>query len=146
MKLLLYGNVLKQTSIPCRKDLLNIILCWCIRYRAPELLLGDHHYTPALDVWSVGCIIGEMITGKAIFHGDSEIDTLFRIFRILGTPVESNSATNDSNIKNDSVPATTTKSNCIKANQTKSQDSKEFASWKGVSKLRYYQVRWLGSS
>lgn len=44
----------------------------------------------AIDVWSLGCIFAEMITKRPLFHGDSEIDQLFRIFRVLGTPDESN--------------------------------------------------------
>ena len=39
-------------------------------YRAPEILLGSTHYSKAVDMWSVGCILGEMINGKAIFPGN----------------------------------------------------------------------------
>jgi serine/threonine protein kinase len=38
-------------------------------YRAPEILLGSTKYTKAVDMWSIGCIIGELIVGKAIFPG-----------------------------------------------------------------------------
>lgn len=38
-------------------------------YRAPEILFGSHYYTAAVDMWSVGCILGEMILGKACFAG-----------------------------------------------------------------------------
>ena len=51
------------------------------RYRAPEILLGDKHYSPAVDIWSVGCIFAEMATKQALFPGDSEIDELYKIFR-----------------------------------------------------------------
>ena len=40
-------------------------------YRAPELLLGFTDYTKAVDIWSIGCLIAEMITGKALFPGNS---------------------------------------------------------------------------
>ncbi|KAL3204470.1 hypothetical protein MRX96_011479 [Rhipicephalus microplus] len=55
-------------------------------YRAPEILLGASRYSTPVDVWSIGCIFFELITGKTLFRGDSEIDQLFRIFRVLGTP------------------------------------------------------------
>ncbi|KAE8298708.1 Cyclin-dependent kinase 2 [Larimichthys crocea] len=47
-----------------------------------------HIHTRAVDIWSLGCIFAEMITRRALFPGDSEIDQLFRIFRTLGTPDE----------------------------------------------------------
>lgn len=45
-------------------------------------------YTPAVDMWSVGCILAEIITKKPLFTGDSEIHQLFKIFELLGTPNE----------------------------------------------------------
>jgi len=55
-------------------------------YRAPELILRDEIYGPKVDAWSVGCLLAEAATGKALFQSDSEIDHLFRVFRMLGTP------------------------------------------------------------
>lgn len=43
-------------------------------------------YFPTVDIWSVGCIFFEIAHKKCLFCGDSEIDQIFRIFRILGTP------------------------------------------------------------
>lgn len=43
-------------------------------YRAPELLLGHFKYSPALDIFSLGCIFYEMLIGEALFKGNSEID------------------------------------------------------------------------
>lgn len=57
-------------------------------YRAPEVLLGSRHYSTAIDMWSVGCIFAEMAMRQPLFPGDSEIDEIFRIFRVLGTPDE----------------------------------------------------------
>ena len=58
-------------------------------YRAPEVLLGSRHYSTAIDMWSVGCIFAEMVLrGAPLFPGDSEIDQIFKIFRLLGTPNE----------------------------------------------------------
>ncbi|GLV43703.1 Cyclin-dependent kinase 2 [Carabus blaptoides fortunei] len=70
-------------SIPLRTYTHEVVTLW---YRAPELLLGSKFYTMAIDLWSIGCIFAEMITKRPLFHGDSEIDQLFRIFRIMGTP------------------------------------------------------------
>ena len=49
---------------------------------------GAKFYSTSVDTWSLGCIFAEMITRRALFPGDSEIDQLFRIFRTLGTPTE----------------------------------------------------------
>ena len=57
-------------------------------YRAPELLLGQQKYSASVDMWSVGCIMAELSSRRALFPGDSEIDQLFKIFRVLGTPDE----------------------------------------------------------
>ena len=58
-------------------------------YRAPEILLAKEIYACPVDCWSLGAIIGEMLTNVPVFQGDSEIDQLFKIFRVLGTPNES---------------------------------------------------------
>jgi len=55
-------------------------------YRAPELILRDEIYGPKVDTWSVGCLFAEAATGRALFQSDSEIDHLFRVFRLVGTP------------------------------------------------------------
>ncbi|NWT75445.1 CDKL2 protein, partial [Prunella himalayana] len=53
-------------------------------YRAPELLVGDSKYGRPVDVWAVGSLITEMLTGEPLFPGDSDIDQLFHITRCLG--------------------------------------------------------------
>ncbi|KAF5270973.1 hypothetical protein FQA39_LY08276 [Lamprigera yunnana] len=60
-----------------------VVTLW---YRAPELLLGIKPYSTTIDVWSVGCIFGELALMNAVFPGKSEIDELHRIFKLLGTP------------------------------------------------------------
>jgi len=72
-------------AVPIRPYTHEVVTLW---YRAPEILLGGTIYTTAMDIWSIGCIFTELITGVALFPGDSEIDQLFRIFRVLGTPTE----------------------------------------------------------
>ncbi|NXV82789.1 CDK3 kinase, partial [Atlantisia rogersi] len=72
-------------GIPLRTYTHEVVTLW---YRAPEILLGCKYYATAVDMWSIGCIFAEMVTRKALFPGDSEIDQLFQIFRTLGTPTE----------------------------------------------------------
>ncbi|KAG8722649.1 Cyclin-dependent kinase catalytic subunit [Ceratobasidium sp. 395] len=73
-------------GIPLRTYTHEVVTLW---YRSPEVLLGSRHYSTAIDMWSVGCIIAEMVMhGQPLFPGDSEIDQIFRIFRLLGTPNE----------------------------------------------------------
>jgi mitogen-activated protein kinase 15 len=55
-------------------------------YRAPEILLGSSKYTKAVDMWSVGCILGEIYLGKAIFPGNSTLNQVERILELLGKP------------------------------------------------------------
>jgi cyclin-dependent kinase len=57
-------------------------------YRAPEVLLGATHYSIPVDIWSVGCIIAELVRKQPLFTGDSELQQLLHIFRLLGTPNE----------------------------------------------------------
>ena len=57
-------------------------------YRPPEILLGDNKYSHNIDVWSVGCVIAEVATKKPLFPGDSDINQLYKIFQLLGTPNE----------------------------------------------------------
>ena len=55
-------------------------------YRPPELLLLAHHYTPAVDVWSTGCILAELVIRKPLFAGKDYIHQLNLITDILGVP------------------------------------------------------------
>lgn len=55
-------------------------------YRSPELLVGDTRYGKEVDIWAVGCLYAEMMTGEPLFPGDSDIDQLFQIVRVLGKP------------------------------------------------------------
>ncbi|ABN66558.2 ser/thr protein kinase [Scheffersomyces stipitis CBS 6054] len=59
----------------------------CSRYyRAPELIFGATNYTTKIDVWSAGCVMAELILGQPLFPGESGIDQLVEIIKILGTP------------------------------------------------------------
>merc|ERR550532_109438 len=57
-------------------------------YRAPELLLRQRIYSPQVDSWSVGTLLGEAARGEALFPSESEVDHLFRVFRLCGTPTK----------------------------------------------------------
>lgn len=75
----------KTFSLPLKPATREVVTLW---YRAPELLLGCETYGTPIDVWSIGCIFAEMATNEPLFQGDSEIDQLFQIFSLLGTPTE----------------------------------------------------------
>uniref|UniRef100_A0A4W4H7W9 mitogen-activated protein kinase n=1 Tax=Electrophorus electricus TaxID=8005 RepID=A0A4W4H7W9_ELEEL len=55
-------------------------------YRAPEVILNWMHYTKTVDIWSVGCIMGEMFNGKTLFKGKDYMDQLTQIMKVTGTP------------------------------------------------------------
>ncbi|AMD22575.1 HHL195Wp [Eremothecium sinecaudum] len=75
-----------------------VVTIW---YRAPELLLGARHYSPAIDLWAVGCILAELIGLRPIFKGEEakmdskksvpfQSNQLQRILEVLGTPTQQN--------------------------------------------------------
>jgi cyclin-dependent kinase 1 len=81
------GNfcIARQMVNPAAVPSHEVVTLW---YRAPEVLLGARRYSSAIDIWSMGCILSELTTRKPLFLGDSEIDQLFRIFKVLSTPNE----------------------------------------------------------
>lgn len=56
------------------------------RYRAPEVLLHSTRYGSGIDLWAVGCILAELYTFRPLYPGSSEVDQLFKICSVLGTP------------------------------------------------------------
>lgn len=60
----------------------NVVTLW---YRAPELLLGEHDYGPPIDLWSAGCILGEMWTRLPILQGQTEQSQLMLISELCGS-------------------------------------------------------------
>ncbi|KAK1642423.1 hypothetical protein QYE76_060228 [Lolium multiflorum] len=59
----------------------------CSRYyRAPELIFGATEYTTAIDLWSTGCVMAELLLGQPLFPGESGVDQLVEIIKVLGTP------------------------------------------------------------
>ncbi|KAF4749827.1 hypothetical protein FOZ63_025330, partial [Perkinsus olseni] len=75
----------REIGIPTGPLAVDVVTLW---YRAPEALLGSTAYGDPLDVWSIGCIILEMLRGKAFVTGSSPEDQLCKIFAILGAPDE----------------------------------------------------------
>jgi len=75
----------RAVCVPVRPYTHEVITLW---YRAPEILLGSQAYSMPVDMWSAGCIFAELLTKRPLFPGDSEIDEIFRIFKLLGTPNE----------------------------------------------------------
>ncbi|KAF2099511.1 kinase-like protein, partial [Rhizodiscina lignyota] len=57
-----------------------------IWYRAPELLLYTENYDPSVDTWSAGLVIGEIILGRSVVEGESDLDLLIECVKLLGTP------------------------------------------------------------
>jgi serine/threonine protein kinase len=57
-------------------------------YRAPEMLFRKNIYSFEVDMWSIGCLLGELSTGEPLFNGETEVEQLFKIFRFLGSPSE----------------------------------------------------------
>jgi len=55
-------------------------------YRAPEILLGSTRYTKGVDIWSIGCILGEMVSNRPIFPGNSTMNQLEKIIEVTGRP------------------------------------------------------------
>uniref|UniRef100_A0A8D8W1A3 mitogen-activated protein kinase n=2 Tax=Cacopsylla melanoneura TaxID=428564 RepID=A0A8D8W1A3_9HEMI len=55
-------------------------------YRAPEIMLNWMHYNQTVDIWSVGCIMAELITGRTLFPGQDHVDQITRIMFLLGKP------------------------------------------------------------
>ena len=75
----------RSFGLPMKSYTHEVVTLW---YRAPEVMLGAKIYGPAIDMWSLGCLLAEVTTGRPLFKGKSEIDQLFKIFRALGTPHE----------------------------------------------------------
>ncbi|KAK9719429.1 negative regulator of the PHO system [Basidiobolus ranarum] len=72
-------------GIPVNTFSNEVVTLW---YRAPDVLLGSRNYTTTIDIWSAGCIMAEMYTGRPLFPGTTNDDQLLKIFRTLGTPSE----------------------------------------------------------
>ncbi|XP_013699458.2 cyclin-dependent kinase C-2 C [Brassica napus] len=64
----------------------RVVTLW---YRAPELLMGSTSYGVSIDLWSVGCVFAEILMGKPILKGRTEIEQLHKIYKLCGSPADS---------------------------------------------------------
>ncbi|CAJ1076210.1 cyclin-dependent kinase 12 [Xyrichtys novacula] len=83
IKLADFGLARLYNSEESRPYTNKVITLW---YRPPELLLGEERYSPAIDVWSCGCILGELFTKRPIFQANQELLQLELISRLCGSP------------------------------------------------------------
>ena len=72
-------------GIPISTFSIDVVTLW---YRPPDVLLGSRTYNTSIDIWSAGCIMAEMYTGRPLFPGTTNEDQLVKIFRLMGTPSE----------------------------------------------------------
>jgi glycogen synthase kinase 3 beta len=83
-------SVLKLCDFGSAKQLIkgepNVSYICSRYYRAPELIFGAIDYTCYIDVWSSGCVLAELLLGQPIFPGESGVDQLVEIIKVLGTP------------------------------------------------------------
>lgn len=84
------SHILKLVDFGSAKKLVktetNVAYICSRYYRAPELIFGSTEYSTNVDIWSIGCVIGELITCEPLFAGESSVDQLVEIIKILGTP------------------------------------------------------------
>jgi len=84
------SGILKLCDFGSAKNLVrgepNVSYICSRYYRAPELIFGATDYTTSIDVWSAGCVFAELMLGQPIFPGDSGVDQLVEIIKVLGTP------------------------------------------------------------
>ena len=104
LKLCDFGSA--KTLVPDEPNVAYI----CSRYyRAPELIFGSTDYTTAIDVWSQGCVLAELLLGQPIFPGSSGVDQLVEIIKVLGTPTMDELKSMNPNYKEFKFPQITTK-------------------------------------
>lgn len=85
LKIADFGMARYMGDPPPQKLTQLVVTLW---YRAPELLLGTSTYGDAVDMWSVGCIFGELLTREPLLQGRNEVDELTKIFELCGIPTE----------------------------------------------------------
>ncbi|ELP93491.1 cell division protein kinase, putative, partial [Entamoeba invadens IP1] len=73
----------RSIGIPIKHYTAEVVTMW---YRAPELIMRSQTYSSAIDLWSVGTVLAEMVIKEPLFRGDSDIDQIHRILNILGKP------------------------------------------------------------
>lgn len=84
MKICDFG-LARGIGVPIQAYTNEVVTLW---YRPPDILLGSKMYDNAVDLWSAGCIFGEMLQGKSLFEGKNDAEQCEEIFKIIGTPDE----------------------------------------------------------
>ncbi|EED95528.1 predicted protein, partial [Thalassiosira pseudonana CCMP1335] len=77
----------RKYEVPAKNMTQMVVTLW---YRAPEVLFGESKYGAEIDLWSIGCIFGELLTKDAMLKGTGELDQIQKIFKLVGTPNEDN--------------------------------------------------------
>lgn len=75
----------RKYEMPPKNMTQMVVTLW---YRSPELLFGEAKYGAEIDMWSIGCIFGELLVKDAILQGQGELDQIQKIFALLGTPTD----------------------------------------------------------
>jgi len=77
----------RASGIPVKNYTSEVVTLW---YRPPDVLLGNQTYNSTIDMWSIGCIMAEMVNAnkQPLFPGKNEADQLQKIFKVMGTPVK----------------------------------------------------------
>ena len=75
-----------ELSLLCTGELIDVVVL--VRYRAPEVLLRSTNYSSPIDIWAMGCIMAELYRLQPLFPGMSEIDQLYKVTCVLGTPTK----------------------------------------------------------
>lgn len=88
LKLADFGLAKKASFLQRRKSN-SIVSLW---YRAPEIILGSEEYLLGVDMWSLGCIFGELMQTKPVYYCRSDLEVLDKVFRMLGSPTEKHCA------------------------------------------------------
>lgn len=68
---------------PVRSYSPEVVTLW---YRSPDVLLGSKYYSTSIDMWSIGCIFAEMVTGRPFASGNTSVDQFMKILKVLGSP------------------------------------------------------------
>ena len=120
----------------------NLVTPW---YRSPELFFGSSSYSTSADIWSIGCIMGELYQKEPLFPGDGDIQILTKIFYLLGIPNEvsladSNNNFNNNNNNNDGIDYYNMKFNdcyVVHSNNSNCNNNidNSYNHWEGVSEL-----------
>lgn len=89
------GNILKLcdfgSAAKVGQGRPTLVAYICSRYyRAPELIFGATNYGTAVDLWSIGCVLAEMIRGRPLFPGENGVDQLVEVVKVLGSPSRRN--------------------------------------------------------